>query len=75
MKVEPDIVDNPSPDSAGATSCFVLMRVSQPLPLVTSTTVQAPVTNTMRATTITVLLQRILTDNGCPHEGINEYRR
>ena len=54
------------------TTCLVLMRVSRASPHETHTGTQIPTTNTVRATTITVVLEKILTHSGYVHGGINE---
>jgi hypothetical protein len=75
MRVKPDIPDTPRdrpPDTAGQKTCRVLMCVSQPSTHKTNTGTHAAVSNDVRATTITVVLEKILTHRGYQHGGINE---
>jgi hypothetical protein len=51
---------------------FPLAHVLHPLPSATGTAGQTPVSNTVRATTITVVLEEILSHSGYIHGGINE---
>lgn len=75
MNSEPITLKNPdTPESKveSGTTCLVLMRTVQPSPSTSKATTQKLVSNTMRATTITVLLEEILSHDGYLHEGINE---
>jgi hypothetical protein len=65
-------MDSRSPNSISAKPILAVMRVPQPLPTVTKTTPQVPVTNTMRATAMTVVLAGTLTHPGYAHWGLNE---
>jgi hypothetical protein len=64
--------DTPELKVESRTACLVLMRTAQPSATPSKPITQTPVSNTMRATTITVVLEEILTHSGYVHGGINE---
>jgi hypothetical protein len=72
MRDKANIAGLPSPNPAKGALSHMLLRSSQPSPPVSTATTQTQVTNTERATTITVVLETILAPTCYRHEGINE---
>lgn len=72
MNRESHRADIRSPQAVSENSFLALMRVSPPPQTVTNTSATGRVTNTLRATTITAVLEEILTHTSHPHGGLNE---
>jgi hypothetical protein len=74
MKIKPDTPEDSRLTLQQNTTCLFVMRLPEPFPRKPMTASHTTVSNTVRATTITVVLEdeEILTDKGYLHGGINE---